>query len=104
VGCHLLLYLNIPSLQKSLYTEVFFKIKSHTILHMDHPSRWKAMLQLLLLHCTMYQGPCSLVQCTEVTTGFVMVIRMMMMMMMMMSTTIIIVVIVCQNLGLRENC
>lgn len=54
------------------------------------------MLQLLLLHFTMCQGPCSLVQCTEVTIGFVMVIKMMMM-----SMTIMVVVIVCQDLGLR---
>jgi hypothetical protein len=57
------------------------------------------MLQLLLLHFTMCQGPSNLVQCTEVTIGFVMVIKMMMM-----SMTVMIVVIICQNLGLRENC
>ena len=96
---HQILYLNIPSLQKSLYTEVYFKIKSHTILHMDHTARRKAVLQLILLYFTVCQGPCSLVQCTEVIRGFVMVIKMMMI-----SMTIMIVAIVWQNLGLRENC
>jgi len=62
---HLVLYLNVPSLQKSHYTEVYIKITSHNIiLHMDHSARWKAMLQLLLLHCTMCRGPCSIVQYT----------------------------------------
>jgi hypothetical protein len=65
---HLILYLNILPIQKPLYTEAYFKITSHIILHMDDLDG----RQCYNRHCSTLpcQSPHILVQCTEVTIMF----------------------------------